>query len=67
MKNIFTAFLLSFLSFTGTAQSNSMEEFMYSSGKINVVISVILIILLFIFIYLIRLDKKVKRLEDDDS
>ncbi len=47
-----------------TAQTSSMEDYMYSSGKINVVIAVVLIILILLFIYLFRLDKKVRKLEE---
>ena len=65
MKRIHSLFaFLSASSLVMAQSSNSMEDFMYSSGKINVVIAVVLIILLLLFIYLFRLDKKVKKLED---
>lgn len=47
------------------AQTHAMEEFMYSSGKIYVVIGVVMIILMFIFFYLYRMDKRIKELEDE--
>ncbi|MDA0714646.1 MAG: hypothetical protein O3B83_05190 [Bacteroidetes bacterium] len=43
--------------------SNTMEEYMYSSGKIWVAITVLGIIL--VFIYLWRMDKKLDRMEKD--
>lgn len=67
MKNLITAIISSLLSISLSAQNVSMEEFMYSSGKINVVIAVVLIILVLIFIYLFRLDSKVKRMENGDD
>lgn len=45
------------------AQSNVLENF-YTSGKINVVIAVILIILLGLIIYLFKIDRSIKKLED---
>ncbi len=67
MKNLLSALVALLLSLTMSAQNVSMEEFMYSSGKINVVIAVVLVILLLIFIYLFRLEKKVKRLEEGEE
>jgi hypothetical protein len=49
------------------AQSNTMEEVMYSSGKIYVVIAVILIILAGLFIYLFRMEKRIKQLEEEEE
>lgn len=45
------------------AQSNVLENF-YSSGKINVVIAVILIILFGLIFYLFKIDKSIKKIED---
>ena len=65
MKRIYLLLIITLSSNLISAQSNGgMEDYMYSSGKINVVITVVLIILLLLFIYLFRLDKKVKELED---
>ena len=64
MKRISSFFSLVLISSLAFAQGNSgMEDYMYSSGKINVVIAVVLIILILLFIYLFRLDKKVKEME----
>jgi hypothetical protein len=40
-----------------------LEETFYQSGKINVVIAVILVILLGLFFYLFRLNKKIDQLK----
>lgn len=41
------------------------KDFMRSNGKIYVVVAVIVTILVGIFIYLLNLDKKIKKLEQD--
>lgn len=64
MTRIYFLLLVLFTSTLATAQESGMEEYMYSSGKINVVIAVVLIILAMLFIYLFRLDRKVKELEE---
>jgi CcmD family protein len=63
MIRSFSLLLVLVSSTLATAQASSMEDYMYSSGKINVVIAVVLIILVLLFIYLFRLDKKVKEME----
>jgi len=45
--------------------ASSFEESMHESGKINVVIGVISIIFIGIIVYLILLDKKLKRIEKE--
>ena len=42
-----------------------MEETMYSSGKINVVIGVVSLLLIGLFIYLTILDRKVSKVEKE--
>lgn len=42
-----------------------MEELMFSSGKIYVVVGVVSIILTGIFIYLIWIDRKVSKMENE--
>jgi CcmD family protein len=44
-----------------------MADLMRSNGKIYVVVTVLLIILLGLFIYLIRLDKKLSRIEKNNQ
>jgi CcmD family protein len=65
----FFGLLLAFL-FTGTvtvyAQQNNqpaMADLMRSNGKIYVVVAVLVIIFIGIVLYLIRLDRKISRLE----
>ena len=41
-------------------------DFMNSNGKIFVVMTVVVIILIGLFIYLINLDRKIKKLEKGD-
>ncbi|MEP0366629.1 MAG: CcmD family protein [Cyclobacteriaceae bacterium] len=55
LLNILAAFLLQI----------PMADTFRADGKIYVVIAVILIILFGMFFYLFRLDKKVKKLEDE--
>ena len=44
-----------------------MDDFFYSSGKIYVVIAVLLIILGGVALYLFRLDRKISKLEKKDE
>lgn len=62
--------VLIFLSLAATAQSQQpaeMADNMRSNGKIYVVIAVILTILGGLIAYLIRLDRKITRLEKDSQ
>ena len=43
-----------------------MAEGMRSSGKIYVVVAVLMVILAGLFFYLLQLDRKIKRLEKDN-
>lgn len=68
MKNKLSALLLSFLGFLSTAKSQSTETMasnMRSNGKIYVVVAVLVTIVAGLFFYLIRIDKKVSKLEKD--
>jgi len=49
---------------TSRREKPQMAELMRSNGKIYVVVAVVLIILTGLFIYLLRLDKKISRLEN---
>jgi hypothetical protein len=52
------------------AQSNSqveMADVLRSNGKIYTVVAVILTILIGLFIYLINIDRKISKLEKNDS
>ncbi|HEY0678666.1 MAG TPA: CcmD family protein [Chitinophagaceae bacterium] len=48
---------------TGTEQAPEMADALRSSGKIYVVVAVVVTILLGLFIYLFRLDRKISKLE----
>ncbi len=59
-----TALFLAFLSFSAFSQEIAMADEMRASGKIYVVVGVLLIILLGLLLYLVSLDRKIKRLEE---
>lgn len=65
MKKIFLSILFLSALFNASAQSN--ESLLRSSGKIYVVVGIIVIIFLLIVAYLWRLDSKIKKLEDQDK
>jgi len=67
-RSLFCCFLV-FISTILFAQSNNVEmaDTMRSNGKIYVVFAVALVILVGIFLYLIRLDRKVSKLEKELS
>ncbi len=54
------------MSLSALAQS-PMDDLFYSSGKIYVVIAVLLIIFSGIVLYLIRLDRKISKLEKENE
>lgn len=62
-------YLANFLDLNSVLCSNllqiPMADTFRSDGKIYVVLAVILILLAGLFIYLFRIDKKLKKLEDD--
>ncbi len=61
-------FLLVFLLLLpAMAFAQAKESLMYSSGRIYVVVAVMLIILLGLILYLVRIEKKVKKLEDTET
>jgi hypothetical protein len=64
VKGILSLMLVAF-SFMAQAQSTvEMADTMRANGKIYVVVGIILIVLVGLIVYLIVLDKKVKKLED---
>lgn len=70
MKSKILSILLSFGILTSKAQqtaqtSTTMADEMRSNGKIFVVVAVLLTILIGLISYVIRIDKKVSRLEKD--
>ncbi len=57
-----------FLLFSLTAFAQTpVDDFFYSSGKIYVVIAILVIIFLGISLYLFRLDKKITKLEKESE
>jgi CcmD family protein len=72
-RNLFAlgTFILFFLPVTVFGQvTDAQKKYtafdMRSNGKIYVVVTVVLIILLGLFLYLIRLDRKITRLEKEN-
>ena len=65
MKKAFFALPLLFLQLWASAQNNGVEmaDTFRSNGKIYVVVAVILTIFAGIILYLVRLDRKISRLE----
>ncbi len=61
--NAVFACLLLVLFTNSAAASSSLEEYFYASGKIKVVITVAAIVLIGLFVYLQRLDSRLKKLE----
>ena len=64
-KSVVSLILLMGLGFDLCAQAaNASDDFFRSTGKIYVVVGVLLIIFIGIIIYLISLDRKISRLEN---
>ncbi|MDB2653239.1 CcmD family protein [Flavobacteriales bacterium] len=67
MKYLITLFLSIVFKTQGIAQQNNvveMADVMRSNGKIYVVVAVLATIFIGLMIYLIRIDKKVQKLEE---
>jgi len=56
-------FMISSLVLLGQNSSPAMADVMRSNGKIYVVVAIVLAVFLGIIIYLLRLEKKVKKIE----
>jgi CcmD family protein len=63
MKKVSLSILFLSVMLNAAAQNN--ESLFRSSGKIYVVVGILTIIFLLIVLYLIRLDRKIKQLEDN--
>jgi hypothetical protein len=63
MKKSFTFLCFLFSVLLANAQQSKWTELMNSTGKVFVVIAVILTILAGLILYLIRLDRKISKLE----
>jgi hypothetical protein len=67
MKYLITLLLSIVFTTQGIAQQNNvveMADVMRSNGKINVVVAVLATIFIGLMIFLIRIDKKVQKLEE---
>lgn len=65
-----TLLLLSFIAFISNvslAQDNAIEQTFHESGKINVVVAVVIVIFIGIIFYLIKLEKKISKLEKNSD
>ncbi len=71
MNKFITLVIFTFLTLLANAQNGTKDEpvqmadFMRSSGKIYVVVAVVITILIGLFVYLISLDRKISKLEKD--
>jgi len=67
LKKLSALLLLLFISFAAFAQDDkqTMADTMRSNGRIYVVVAVIVTILIGLILYVIRLDRKITRLEKD--
>ena len=63
MKKLFSIGVLFFFSLAMNAQGTKMADLMKESGKIYVVIAVMLTILAGLILYLVRLDRKISKLD----
>ena len=63
MKKMFSITALLFLTIITTEQDIEMADGMKANGKIYVVIAVMLTILAGLVLYLVRLDRKISKLE----
>jgi hypothetical protein len=59
------AFILLSVALFAQGPEPKMADLMHSNGRIYVVVAVVLTILIGLFLYLIRLDKKISRLEKE--
>ena len=65
-----TLLLLSFIasiSNVSLAQDNAIEQTFHESGKINVVVAVVMVIFIGIIFYLIKLERKISKLEKNSD
>ncbi len=68
LKNSILLFLMLLISFSVTAQEKEVEmaDTMRSNGRIYVVVAVMLTILAGLILYIVRLDKKISKLEKEN-
>ncbi len=67
MKQLIITLFVLLSIFTARAQNNPEATGLRADGKIYVVVAVVVTILLGLFIYVIRLDRKITKLEKQNS
>lgn len=67
MKIRFALLLLSLAIIPYMASAQAVDNLMRSNGRIYVVVAVILIILVGLILYLVRIEKKVNKLANDNK
>ena len=71
MRKIFSLFIMLFVSMVMRAQDGNqkvqMADTMRSNGRIYVVVAVILTILIGLILYVLRIDRKISKLEKENK
>lgn len=71
MRKIFSLFIMLFVSMAMWAQDGNqkvqMADTMRSNGRIYVVVAVILTILIGLILYVLRIDRKISKLEKENK
>lgn len=66
-KKILTMVILMVTSATAFAQEVEMADKMRSNGRIYVVVAVVLTILLGLILYIVRIDRKLRKIERENN
>jgi len=61
------AILFSVNSAFGQSGSDWLENTMFQSGKINVVVAVVAVLMIILFFYLFTIDRKLKKIEEENN
>jgi len=67
LSTLIISLLLTLINHAQTDDKAEMADTMRSNGRIYVVVAVVVLILLGLFLYLVRLDKKITRIEKNKS
>ena len=70
MTKKITLLLISFIGIMtniSLAQNNAIEQTFHESGKINVVVAIVLVIFIGIIFYMIKLDRKISKHENNSD
>jgi CcmD family protein len=67
VKYLLMSSLLLFFLVTKAQEKVEMADTMRSNGRIYVVVAVLVVILIGLFLYLVRLDRKISRLEKENK